>query len=188
MRYLNIIKNQWLVARAWMMTSVIFMITTLFFAIKLGQVSLEVPVRLVPYDFAASNGYVTVSDSGVGDKESYIADIASADVLNYASWTNQTIVNQHSRFVNRMSPSLYAKQGRVLLEKAEDKKKSEESQTFFVTRTEVNKDKTQVRVVGTLSMYQGRERTRRMEMVYTLTYNSKNGLPMITAFKAEATE
>lgn len=185
MRYLNILKNQWLVSRAWMMTSIVFMLTTMFLVVKVGQISLEVPTRLIPYEYAANNGYVTVNDDGIADKENYLIDIASADVMNYASWTNRTIVRQHSRFVNRMAPSLYSKEGRLLLERAQDKVKSEESQVFFLTGSEINNDKTKVKVTGSLSMYQGRERTRTTNMTYTLTYNSKNGLPMITGFKAE---
>lgn len=188
MRYLNILKNQWLISRAWMMTSFIFMFCTIFLVAKLGQSSLDVPVRLIPYDYAANNGYVTVKSDGFGDADNYLVDIAAADIQNYTNWNNRTVVNQYSRFVNRMSPALYNKQGRLLLETAKSKKDTEEAQTFFVERTSISKDKSKVSISGTLTMYQGTVVTRKLNMNYVLSYNSKNGLPKISNFKAEVVE
>lgn len=188
MRYLNILKNQWLISRAWMMASLVFMLCTVFLVVKLGQSSLDVPVRLIPYEYAANNGYVTIQSDGIGDDKNYLVDIATADIQNYTTWNNRTAEKQYSRFVNRMSPSLYSKQGRLLLEKAKSKAKTEEAQTFFVERAFVSKDKEKVNIDGTLTMYQGTEITRRLRMKYALSYNSKNGLPMIDNFKAEVVE
>ena len=171
-----------------MMTSVIFMLSTMFLVAKLGQSAIDVPVRLIPYDYAANNGYVTVKSDGFGDADNYLVDIASADILNYTNWNNRTITKQYSLFVNRMSPALYNKQGRLLLETAESKRNTEEAQTFFVENTSISKDKSRVNISGRLTMYQGTEVTRRLNMNYVLSYNSKNGLPMINNFKAEVVE
>lgn len=182
MRYLNILKNQWLVSRAWMITSVMFMILSFFLAIKLIQASSVVPVRLIPYDFAANNGAITVTGDGLSDSKSYLTSIAISDISNYGSWTNRTIKTQYTRFTNRMHPSLYAQAGRVLLETADSKLKSEESQSLFIEKTSVDGDT--VRVIGTLRLYQGSQITAEVKMRYDLTYTGVTGVPYLINFSA----
>lgn len=185
MRYLNILKNQWLVSRAWMLSTLVFMGMAVFLVLALIRSSMSTPVRLVPYEYAANNNYVTVTSDAMADKESYLTDIAIADVTNFTTWTNRTIVRQYSRFVNRMTPRLYTESGRMLLDKAEQIKTTEEAQTFFVERTSISKDGNTVLIVGVLRMYQGTVVTNTLNMSYMLEYNSRNGLPLISSFKSE---
>src|SRR5690606_29617844 len=119
MRYFNTLRNQWLSSRAWMLSTLVFMFFSMYLLTVIVGLSRNTPVRLVPYDFAAHNGYVTVDTTGLGDKTEYLTSIASADVMNYASWSHRTISRQMGRFVNRMTPRLYARVGTTLINDAE---------------------------------------------------------------------
>lgn len=184
MRYLNILKNQYKVSRAWMLTTVVLIFISAMLAITLVRVANSLPVRLVSYDFLANNGYVTVTSDGLSDVSDYLESIAAADVTNYTTWSSKNVVNQHARFVNRLSPALYNKIGKTILDSGDSKKSTQEAQTFFIEETKINNSKNTVQIIGLLRMYQGIEVSKSTKMIYELEYNNKNQVPKITSFKA----
>lgn len=184
MRYLNILKNQYRVSRAWMLTAVVLTIISILLTITLVRVSNSMPVRLVSYEYLANNGYVTVKSDGLSDAAGYLESIAAADVTNYTTWSNKNANKQHARFVNRLSPALYNKIGKSILDTGDSKKETQEAQTFFIEETKINSTKNTVQVVGLLRMYQGIEVSKSTKMIYELEYNNKNQVPKITSFKA----
>lgn len=184
MRYLNILKNQYRVSRAWMLTTVVLIIVCVLLTTALIKVSNSMPVRLVSYDYLANNGYVTVNSDGLSDAVGYLESIAAADVTNYTTWSNKNADKQHARFVNRLSPALYNKIGKSILDTGNKKSETQEAQTFFIEETKINSTKTTVQVTGLLRMYQGIEVSKSTKMIYELEYNNKNQVPKITSFKA----
>ncbi|WP_084324603.1 TraE/TraK family type IV conjugative transfer system protein [Marinospirillum insulare] len=185
MRYLNILKNQYRVSRAWMLTTLVLIIISIVLAVTLVKASNSMPVRLVSYDYLANNGYVTVKEDGLSDAVGYLESIAAADVTNYTTWSNKNADKQHARFVNRLSPALYNKIGKSILDTGNKKSETQEAQTFFIEETKVSSARNTVQVVGLLRMYQGIEVSKSTKMIYELEYNNKNQVPKITSFKAK---
>lgn len=185
MRYLNVLKNQYLVSRAWMLATLVLIIISVILAIALSKLAGNMPVRLVTYDYATSNGYITVTSDGLADANEYLLSIAAADVTNYTTWSSRNVVSQHSRFINRLSPALYNKIGKSILDAATNKKTTQEAQTFFIEETKLNPAKNTVQIVGLLRMYQGIEVSKSTKMVYELEYNNRNQIPKITSFRAK---
>lgn len=183
MRYLNLVKNQFLVSRAWMLTSLVLVLIILMLIIVLLKVGASQPVRIVTLDYLANNGYAVIDSTGNADNSEYLISIATSDVTNYTTWNNHNIKKQYQRFTNRFTPALYNKQARELLDVASKKSDSKEAQTFFVDKTLINKNT--VKVIGTLRMYQGIEQTKAVNMTYTLKYNTNNQIPRIEVFTAE---
>lgn len=186
MRYLNALKNQWIYARAWMFSTIVFAVFCMYLLIVVANLANNTQVRLVPYDFSANNGTVKVDASGMGDKIEYMTSIATSDLQNFASWTNRTIERQHGRFVNRMAPQLYSKAGGTILANAKAKTKTEHSQALFIENIAISNNV--IRISGTLAMYVASQHTKNVKMVYEITYKSNNGLPQIIDFKAQESQ
>ncbi len=168
-----------------MLTTVLLVVVSIMLAVTLVRVSNSVPVRLVSYEYLANNGYVTITSNGLADADSYLESIAAADVTNYTTWSNKNVANQYARFVNRLSPALYNKIGKSILDAGDSKKPTQEAQTFYIEETKINNLKNTVQIIGLLRMYQGIEVTRSTKMIYELEYNNKNQVPKITSFKAK---
>lgn len=181
MRYFNALRNQLNIARGWMFTTLIMTVFCAYLLMKLTAATLQTPVRLVPQNFDSMNGYVEVSQKDFSDLE-YITAIAVADLQYFTDWTPRTVKSQHSRFVNRMTPSLYAKEGVNLLINAEAHAKSERTQAFFINDVQARKN--EVSILGTLEVWQGQERVSNARMTYTLKYTSISGLPKFVSFSA----
>lgn len=181
MRYLNALRNQWLIARAWMFTTMLFAAFSVYLLISLGRAVADMPTRLVPYDFEVMNGPVKVSTTGRTSDE-YLAKIATSDLKSYTDWTPRTVQNQYGMFANRMTPALYAKIGTDLSVRAEEIADSERSQTFFISHIEAAED--EVRISGTLRAWHGRELLESEQKIYVLGYQYSRGIPKLNAFRS----
>lgn len=181
MRYLNSLRNQWIVAKAWMFTTVLLAAFCIYLLISLGRAVGDMPTRLVPYGFDALNGPVKVSSTGRTSEE-YLAQIATSDLKSYTDWTPRTVRNQYGMFANRMTPPLYAKIGTDLIVRADEIAESERSQAFFISHTEATEE--EVRISGTLRVWQGRELLETEQKVYVLGYQYSRGIPKLNAFRS----
>lgn len=182
MRYLNALRNQWLISRAWMFSTFAFALFSVYLLIVLGSTISKMPTRLIPYEFAATNGPVTVSSGGSASEE-YLTRIAHSDLKHYTDWTPLTVERQYAIFANRMTPALYAQVGTDLIAQSRDIAGSERTQTLFVERTEVAGD--QVRVSGTLRSWHGSELIESSRKTYTLGYRFSAGVPSINELNAQ---
>src|SRR5690554_2375802 len=104
MRYVNALRNQWLVARGWMFATFAFALFSGYLLIVLGSTVSKMPTRLIPYEFAATNGPVEVSSNGKAS-EAYLARLAESDLQNYTDWTPRSVERQYAMFANRMTPA-----------------------------------------------------------------------------------
>lgn len=182
MRYLNALRNQWVVSRAWMFTTFVFALFSAYLLIVLGRTVADMPTRLIPYEFATVNGPVKVTSGGKASGE-YLALISASDLKSYTDWTPRTVQRMYATFANRLTPSLYAKIGADLVARSETLAGSERSQSFFVSHAEATKDT--VRISGTLRVWQGSELIESKSLVYTLGYRFSGGVPMLNTFKSE---
>lgn len=184
MRVLNALRNQWLVSRAWMFSTVMFALFSGYLLITLGSTVKDMPTRLIPYEFDAMTGPVEVSSSGRASGE-YLARIAESDLKNYTDWTPRTVKRAYGAFANRMAPQLYAQIGADLIAHAETIAASERTQAFFIDKTEALEKENTVRITGTLQVWQGSERIASNRVIYTISYRFSRGVPVINTFKSE---
>lgn len=184
MRYLNALKNQWLSARAWMFTSLLFAGVSLYLMGQVASMAHNVPVRLVPYEFDTLSGPVEVKQDGTYDDQEYLTTIAMSDLQNYTDWTPYTVENQYGRFSNRMTPALWSKIGTSLMADSSDLANAERSQTFYID--EIRAKDTTVQLTGRLVVWQGQEQVEDMKMLYELTYQPHKGIPKLAKFAAGA--
>lgn len=185
MRYLNLLKNQFLISRAWMLTSLLLAIITIFLSFALIKMANNLPVRVVTLDYLSSHGYVEVDSLNKANNSEYLISIAAADIVNFTTWHNANVIKQYARFINRFSPSLFNKISAQLRDTASIKSKTQEAQTFFIDKTSINSKLDTVKITGVLRMYQGIELTKSIKMSYTLNYNTRNQLPMLNSFQSE---
>lgn len=179
---MDALRNQAKSSRAWMSVTLFLMGLIVFLVLALAAQSVNTPVRLIPQQYDAATGPIEIA-SKLSGSEDYLTQVAIADVQNYTTWTPKTAPSQMARFVNRMTPKLYASQGAALMERAANLGGSEQSQSFFIDRTSVGG--TNVIVEGTLTIWQGKEQVSNIRMVYTVGYVKQGGLPKITTFNGK---
>ncbi|MBM64079.1 MAG: hypothetical protein CL484_14115 [Acidobacteria bacterium] len=183
MKYLNALRNQWIVARSWMFSSLLLAGMLFYMMTSYVQLAGNMPTRLVPYDLHVLEGPVEVGARASHTDGEYLSQIAIADVQLHSSWTPANVASQYGRFQNRMTPALYARAGTDLQARVPDLEDSERSQALFVERSEARDDT--VRVYGRLRVWHGSDLVEDDPIVYRVRYSFSNGIPYLAAFSVE---
>lgn len=181
MRYMSVLANQWQRSQAWIVVSFLLGGFCVYLLLSNVAQTKKMTVRLIPQEYDMVHGPVDV-DRTATSSATYLTLIALADVKNYTDWTPRTVQNVTGRFVNRMTPSLYAVQGNQAMLAAEERAKGERSQSFYVEATSVKDE--QVKITGILRIWQGQVEVSSDRTEYTLTYSSSDGVPKIQGFSA----
>lgn len=147
----------------------------------------KVHTVLLPYDTATASGNIKLdlaaSNYGEANPE-YVANLALGDVGLLLNWTPETVIVQHQRFLNRITPALYAEQNVQLLQQAETFRVDGTTQSFFPEQTKIAEG-SRVRVSGTLVRWVGEKETLRMQVAYVVTYSKFRGFMHVSALSIE---
>lgn len=175
--YLDVVANAFQEAKAWKFASLVLSLVCGGLAFGLVYESRNAPVVLVPYNFASDKGTITVKPNGVAGETSpeYLAQTALGDLSTVLNWTPEDVEIQHQRFLNRMTPELYAEQNVKLMQEATDFKTNTTTESFYPVGTRVDGPHNQVIVDGTLVRWTGEKETLRLKVTYTITYAPYKG-------------
>jgi|SRR5690554_1403929 len=185
MKFLNSLRNQWLVSRAWMFTTLVLGGMLIYLLSSYVTLSQSMPVRLVPHHFHLADGPMEVGVDSVTTDATYLASIAEADVQFHGTWHPENVERQYARLINRMTPALRSRVGTDLLARIPDLADSERSQVLFLEGAEVSNDGDVVRVYGQLQAWYGSEPVEDQPVTYRLRYAFSNGVPYIASFVEE---
>jgi hypothetical protein len=156
-------------------------------AVGLIYQSNKVHIVLMPYDLATASGNLKIDLSASNFAEAnpeYVVNLALGDIGLLLNWTPESVIVQHQRFLNRLTPDLYAEQNVQLLAQAQSFQVDGVTQSFYPTETKIaggNK----VRVVGTLIRWVGEKQTLRMRVAYVVTYSKFKGFMHVSALTIE---
>ncbi|MHB1666131.1 TraE/TraK family type IV conjugative transfer system protein [Thiomonas sp.] len=163
--------------RAWRFAAFAFAGFALIFAGGLVYVSTHSPTTLVPYGFAMAKGPVTVK-AGSAANGAYLSYVAQADLGLILDWTPDTVKAQYDRFMNRLSPSLYAAEQAKLVAAAKLNKQNDVTEAFYANHIQYSGDT--VQVSGLLKQWAGQTVILSRPVTYTLTYAFTDGTPYVT--------
>jgi hypothetical protein len=183
-KFLDALRNANLAAQGWRWAA--FATTGMMAVLSVGMVwvATHQPVILVPAEIASAAGPVKVAPGNRPQDAEYLGIVASNDIALALTWTPDSVGTQFSRFLNRMTPSLYAAQNVKLIEQAAAAKDSALTQAFFPEKISVAGEN-KVRVTGILARWEGEKQTYRASVSYLLVYQSYNGFLHVDAITAE---
>ena len=164
-------------ARAWRAAFMAVVAVLVIVLWMLRGIVNDMPVRLIPYDYAINKGISSVPEIGVASPE-YASRIAIADISLYSNWTPNTVGKQFRRFLNRCAPELYSNQQPKLINLAEEYSNGNRSRAFFPRRTSVNEGPV-VKVTGELRRYEGDQLLSSRLVTYSVEYRLLHGVPYI---------
>lgn len=186
-KYTDAVANAFSEAKAWRAACLVVGLVAGVLAIALAIQSNSAPITLVPANFAASKGKVTIDPrEGFGTvSPDYLAQLALGDLGLILNWTPQTVKIQYSRFLNRMTPDLYAEQNVKLLTQASTFESNSTTQSFYPEKTQVSVDGNTVVAKGTLVRWTGEKESIRVNAVYTITYAKSEGYAHVASLKIQ---
>jgi hypothetical protein len=190
-KYSDAVANAFSEAKAWRAASLLLGLVVGILAIALVMQSRATPLTLVPMDFATSKGNVTIQptkDFGASSAD-YIAQLALGDLALVLNWTPENVQVQHMRFMNRMTPDLYAEQNVTLSAQAAEFRSNSTTQSFYPNTTKVgNGDgagSSKVIVEGTLVRWTGEKESIRIRVSYVLSYAKYRGYAHVSSLKIQ---
>jgi type IV conjugative transfer system protein TraE len=186
-KYTDAVANAFSEAKAWRAASVLLGLVVGILSIALVMQSRATPLTLVPYDFATSKGNITVQPTKDFSESSpdYLAQLALGDLALVLNWTPENVELQHQRFLNRMTPELYAEQNVAMMTQAVEFKSNSTTQSFYPTTTKVGNKGSQVVVEGTLVRWTGEKESVRVHVTYTITYAKTRGFAHVASLKIQ---
>ena len=185
--YLDVVANAFQEAKAWKFTSLTLGLVAGALAFGLIYESRNAPVILVPYNLATEQGPLKIKPNGKAGQTSpdYLIQIGLGDLATVLNWTPENVEIQHQRFLNRMTPELYAEQNVKLLGDAADFKNSSVTESFYPMGSRVDAAHNQVIVDGTLVRWTGEKETLRLKVTYTITYAPHNGYLHVSGLRIQ---
>ena len=186
-KYSDAVANAFSEAKAWRAATVLLGLVVGVLAIALVIQSRATPLTLVPASFATSQGNITIEPTKDYSESSpdYLAQIALGDLALVLNWTPDNVEVQHQRFMNRMTPELYAEQNVAMMTQAAEFKANSTTQSFYPTDTRVSSKGSQVVVDGTLVRWTGEKESIRVKVTYTLTYAKSRGYAHVSSLKIQ---
>jgi type IV conjugative transfer system protein TraE len=186
-KYTDAVANAFSEAKAWRAACLVVGLVAGVLAIALAIQSNSTPVTLVPANFAASTGKVTINPKkGFGSvSPDYVSQMALGDLGLVLNWTPQTVRIQYQRFLNRMTPELYAEQNIKLLTQAGEFESNSTTQSFYPDVTKVSVDGNTVVANGTLVRWTGEKESIRVKATYTITYAKSEGYAHVASLKIQ---
>lgn len=186
-RYLDVVSNAFAALTSWRTAFFASAISAAILGIGLIYQTNKVHTILLPYDVATASGNIKLDLAAANYSETnpeYTANLALGDIGLLLNWTPESVIVQHQRFLNRMTPSIYAEQNVQLLQQAETFRVDGVTQSFFPDQTKVSGNN-QVRVAGTLVRWTGEKETLRMKVAYVVTYSKFKGYMHVSALSIE---
>ncbi|OCX68693.1 hypothetical protein A6M27_17005 [Acidithiobacillus thiooxidans] len=156
--------------------------TFLISAIALGllgtliYVSTHQTTILEPYNISSAAGPVKVSP-GSSTNGAYLSYVAQADLGLVLDWTPDTVKDQLDRFMNRLTPGLYAQEQSGLIAAAKLNKKNDITEAFYPHTVQYSGNT--VQVTGLLVRYAGSILLSSTPQTYALTYSFTQGTPYV---------
>lgn len=186
-KYTDAVANAFSEAKAWRAASVLLGLVVGILAIALVMQSRAAPLTLVPMNFATSTGNLKIQPTKDYSESSpdYLAQISLGDLGLVLNWTPENVVVQHQRFLNRMTPELYADENVRLMAQADEFKSSSTTQSFYPTTTKVSTSGSVVVVDGTLVRWTGEKESVRAKVIYTITYAKSGGYAHVASLKIQ---
>jgi len=175
--YLDVVANAFQEVRAWKYACLILGIVCFGLCYFLVSAAKNAPMVLIPYDFAVADGPQKIKpggNDGMGSPD-YLSQIALGDLATVLNWTPLSVEVQHQRFLNRMTPNLYAEQNVTLLAQAADFRNNSTTESFYPSGSKADAKGMQTVVDGTLVRWTGEKETLRLKVSYTITYAQYKG-------------
>lgn len=184
--YLTVVANAFASMASWRTAFFVSSILALGMGAGLLYQSNKVHTILLPYDVATASGNIKLdlAASNFADTNpEYVVNLALGDVGLLLNWTPESVLVQHQRFLNRITPALYAEQNVQLLQQAETFRVDGVTQSFFPDQTKLAEGR--VRVTGTLVRWVGEKETLRMRVAYVVSYSKFKGFMHVSALSIE---
>lgn len=168
---------------AWKIVAAILATISLATTYGLVQVANNAPVTLVPHELASSKGPIKVL-GGSNPGAEYLQMLSAADLNLILNWTPLTIQNQYARFLNRLSPELFASENVRLDDDANQFIKQATSQSFFPTqKAQIKPDSNEITVEGILKRWEGEKEVFNEKVTYTLIYKRIGGTMYVNSIQ-----
>jgi hypothetical protein len=175
--FTELMSNAFAEIRAWKLTSLVLASLCAVLAICVIYEANSRTTVLIPANVAVLDGPVKVSPSGAFGNTSpnYLSQIALGDLSLILDWQPSNVQLQYERFLNRCTPSLYARENVRLLAKAAKHQAGGESQSFYPDITQVNLKTGQVIVDGYLVRWTGGKQLVKVRQRFIVTYRMQDG-------------
>ena len=182
--YLDSVANAHDEVKAWKLASLTLGAVCAALTIGIVIQARNAPVILVPPNFAQADGPEKVKPNGNFAKESpdFLVTTALGDLATILNWTPEDADIQTRRFLNRMTPDLYAEQNAKLLGAAAQYKTDATTQSFYPTNSKVSSDGN-VEISGTLVRWTGEKEVFRTPVTYTISYTTYKGYLHVSALR-----
>lgn len=183
-KFLDSLRNANVAAQGWRWAAMATTAMMGVLAVGMVWIATHQSIILVPSEIAQAAGPVKVAPGTYAQSPEYLGIVATSDVNLALTWTPGSVQNQYARFLNRMTPALYASQNVKLLDQAAAAKEGLVTQAFFPEKMQVVGENT-VKVQGILARWEGEKQTYRSAVGYTLKYQSYNGYLHVDSISAE---
>lgn len=173
-------------SRAWRYATFTLSVVCVILAFGLVYSGLHAPSWLVPQGFAMSNQKVLLKPGTVVAPENsdYMSFVALGDLGLILNWTPETIADQYGRFLNRVTPSLYASQNIQMLQEAKEFSKSNTIQSFYpAEKVRLDPITKTIKVSGFLVRWAGEKQILRQNVVYEIKYVEERGMLYVDDLK-----
>ena len=186
-KYTDAVSNAFSEAKAWRAATVLLGLVVGTLSIALVMQSRAAPMILVPANFASVDGPIKIQPTNEYGETSpdFLAQIALGDLALILNWTPDNVAVQHQRFLNRMTPELYAEQNVAMMTQASEFKSNSTTQSFYPTTTRVGAKGSVVVVDGTLVRWTGEKESIRARVVYTISYAKFKGYAHVASLKIQ---
>lgn len=185
--YTDAVSNAFSEAKAWRLASILLGLVVGVLSIALVMQSQATPMILVPANFASSDGPIKIQPTKDYSESSpdYLAQTALGDLALVLNFTPEDVEVQTQRFLNRMTPELYADQNVTMVTQALEFKSNSTTQSFYPSTTKVGSKGSTVVVDGTLVRWTGEKESIRAKVVYTVTYAKTKGYAHVASLKLQ---
>ena len=181
MNFINKVANEAAAKRGWQAATAVLLGFCIFFAFQLNKALNNLPVRLIPYNFALNGHEVTTTTTGEGSTE-YIELMARGDVQLLTDFRPKTAMARVSQLMNRFTIELQAGTKADLMEQADANEKNQISQHMMIDELKA-RNGNDVLVAGELKRWEGSTLVSSGTVYITLEYSYRNGIPYIESTK-----
>lgn len=130
-------------------------------------------IVLLPQGVAEATGPMKVTVGKATDPQ-YLTEVALSDLGLLLDWTPDTVTTQYARFLNRVTPALFASKQVSLVAEAQKHQKAAETEAFFPKTTTVQG--LTVSVVGELDQWIASNQVVHQDTTYVVTYQFEGGM------------
>lgn len=173
--YMSAIANAFNEAKAWKYATLALSVVCSIQSIGLIYQSVRAPTYLIPHQIASAKGPMKVQP-GADINVDYLQYIAMADLELVLTWQPRSVEDQFARFLNRLTPSLYASQHQKLVDDSKKFRNEDTTQAFYRNGNIQISQNNKVRIPGILVRWNGDKMLFREDFNYILTYQETGGM------------